>query len=175
MNTPNKLSLIRIGCIPLIVLMMSLSEPWCRWAAVFLFAFASFTDFLDGHLARKHNLITDFGKFIDPVADKLLVLSTFIMLSDQKLLPAWFIIVILARELAVDGLRLVAMTKNLVIAAGPFGKIKTFSQMLLILYLMVFRLPFSHWLTLVFAVWVLFATVYSGIDYFLKNRSVFAS
>ena len=174
MNWPNRLSVIRVLCIPLITLLLYFSSPWCRWAAAVLFALACFTDFLDGHLARKNNWITDFGKFIDPVADKLLVLSAFIMLIHLGLVPAWLVILILARELSVDGLRLVAMTRKKVIAAGPLGKIKTASQMMVILLLMVIRQPlFSSWFGTLLGLWIIGITLFSGVDYFRKNASLF--
>ncbi len=173
MNWPNRLSIIRVLCIPVIVLLLYAAPAWCAWAAVAVFAFASFTDFLDGHLARKNQQITDFGKFIDPVADKLLVLSTMIMLMHLNLFPAWLLILILARELSVDGLRLVAMTRQKVIAAGPLGKIKTTSQMILILMLLVFRKPlFSTVPGIILGVWTGVITFWSGLDYFTKNLSV---
>ncbi len=174
MNLPNKLSILRVLLIPVIVLLMTLTPAWCMYAAAGCFIVAALTDFLDGYLARKNNWITDFGKFIDPVADKLLVLSTFVMLIHQGLMPAWAVVIILARELSVDGLRLVAMTKNHVIAAGPLGKIKTFSQMIFILYMMFFRRPaLSDPLSIVLTVWVVGITLYSGVDYFVRNKSVF--
>ena len=173
MNLPNKLSILRVCCIPLLVLLMYLTPAWCHWAALAVFLFASWTDYLDGHIARKQKIITDFGKFIDPVADKLLVLSTMIMLAHQQLMPAWTVILVLARELAVDGLRLIAATGGKVIAAGPAGKLKTVSQMIFIILLMVLQIPASsHWLTLIAMIWVMLITVYSGVDYFLKNRSL---
>ena len=107
MNWPNRLSLIRIACVPVITLLMVLdSMMWTHYAALFLFIAASITDFVDGWMARKYNLVTNFGKFIDPVADKLLVLCTMIMLSWHGLLPAWIVVAVVFRELAVDGLRL---------------------------------------------------------------------
>ena len=133
MNLPNKLSILRVCCIPLLVLLMYLTPAWCHWAALAVFLFASWTDYLDGHIARKQKIITDFGKFIDPVADKLLVLSTLIMLIYRGFMPAWAVVVILTRELCVDGLRLIAVTKGKVIAAGPLGKIKTVLQMFMII------------------------------------------
>ena len=155
MNWPNRLSVIRVLCIPVITALLYVFEPWCVWAAAIVFLLACFTDYLDGHLARKNNWVTDFGKFIDPVADKLLVLSTLIMLIHLRLVPAWLVILILARELSVDGLRLVAMTRGKVIAAGPLGKMKTVSQMILILLLLVVRKPlFSHWFLLLCGIWV---------------------
>lgn len=176
MNWPNRLSLIRIFSVPVLVFLMYGSEPWCRWAALAVFILASLTDFLDGYLARKHQWITDFGKFIDPLADKMLVLSAFMMLTEQKLLPAWFVVLILARELSVDGLRLVAMTQKKVIAAGKLGKIKTTSQMILIILIMIFRFhALSLWFPLLCTCWVAGITLWSGIDYFVRNRSVFSS
>ncbi len=173
MNLPNKLSLLRICCIPLIVLLLAMPASWCRWTALIVFILACLTDFLDGHIARKQQIITDFGKFIDPVADKLLVLSTMIMLISRLQLPAWTVILILARELSVDGLRLIAVTNGKVIAAGPAGKLKTASQMLMIIVLLVFNIPAaSHPITLILLIWVLAITIYSGVDYFLKNRSL---
>ena len=174
MNWPNRLSVIRVLCIPLITLLLYFSASWCRWAAAVLFALACFTDFLDGHLARKNNWITDFGKFIDPVADKLLVLSAFIMLIHLGLVPAWLVILILARELAVDGLRMIAGSKGQVIAAAKLGKLKTVSQMFYIILLFLVRVPvLSHPLLLLATFWILAITLWSGTDYFLKNQSVF--
>ena len=174
MNLPNKLSLIRVFCIPVFVFLLYLSASWSRWAAIFVFILASLTDFFDGYLARKHHWITDFGKFIDPLADKMLVLSAFIMLTELHQLPAWFTILVLARELSVDGLRLIAMTNKQVIAAGKLGKIKTFSQMIYILFLLFFNIhAFESWLSILFTCWVGMITLWSGMDYFIKNRSVF--
>ena len=176
MNLPNKLSLVRVFCIPVFVFLLYLSTSWSRWAAIFVFIFASLTDFFDGYLARKHHWITDFGKFIDPLADKMLVLSSFIMLTELHQLPAWFTILVLARELSVDGLRLIAMTNQQVIAAGKLGKIKTFSQMIYILYLLVFNIhAFDSLLSILFTCWIGIITFWSGTDYFIKNRKVFSS
>lgn len=173
MNWPNRLSIIRILSVPLLTVLLYASAPWCGWAALIVFVLACMTDFLDGHLARKNNWVTDFGKFIDPVADKLLVLSALIMLIHLQLIPAWLVILILARELSVDGLRLVAMTRGKVIAAGPLGKIKTASQMIVISILLCFRTPLlSSWFGICMAVWVSGITLYSGIDYFRKNASI---
>ena len=113
MNLPNKLSVARVLCIPAIVTLLHFFDPVCRYIAAALFIIGCLTDFLDGRIARKQNLVTDFGKFIDPVADKLLVLTTLIMLIHLGMMPAWIVIVILCRELAVDGLRMVAVRKRL--------------------------------------------------------------
>ena len=185
MNTPNKLSLLRVALIPVLVLCMYLPG----WPMVLLsaavFGAAAYTDYLDGHIARRDGLVTDFGKFIDPVADKLLNLSAMIMLTHVGLLPQWAVIVILARELAVDGLRMVAVGQGRVIAAGKLGKIKTVSQMVLILFLMIVgRLAPAVFpsttvlLTIVDVIgwimvaWVVAITVWSGVDYFKRNFDV---
>lgn len=173
MNLPNKLSLLRICLIPVMVILLYVHSNVCDILAAVVFAVGSFTDFLDGHIARSRNLITTFGKFIDPVADKLLVLSAMIMLIERGLLPAWVVVVVLARELSVDGLRLVAVSSGRVIAAGPLGKIKTASQMVMLLFLMFFRVPAtSMWLGWVLILWVAGITLWSGVDYFVRNKDV---
>ena len=175
MNLPNKLSVARVLCIPAIVTLLHFQEPACRIAAAVLFIIGCLTDFLDGRIARKRNLVTDFGKFIDPVADKLLVLTTLIMLIHLGLMPAWFVIVILCRELAVDGLRMVAVTKGQVIAAGPLGKWKTACQMILISAMLILNLSLAQsWPLAVLAGIVILLTIVSGVDYFVRNRSVLA-
>ena len=179
MNWPNRLSLIRIGSVPVITLLMVLDGfAWTGYAALFLFILAAITDFVDGHMARKYNLVTNFGKFIDPVADKLLVLSTMIMLSWHQLLPAWIVVTVLLRELAVDGLRLVAVEQGKVIAAGKLGKIKTVCQMVLVIAHLVYyvHLPLLHvlagWLLIPSQIAVVVMTLWSGADYFARNRQV---
>ena len=176
MNLPNKLSLTRIALIPVMVALMYPNTTVCNLLAAVVFALAAFTDFLDGHIARKQHIVTDFGKFVDPVADKLLVLSALIMLIQQELMLAWVVVVILARELCVDGLRMVAGSKGMVIAAGKLGKIKTTVQIVLILWLMLSRQPVmgnivSGALTLL----VLVMTLWSGVEYFRNNRSVIST
>ena len=179
MNLPNKLSLIRIASVPVITLLLVLDNlMWTRYAALFLFIFAAITDFVDGHIARKYNLVTNFGKFIDPVADKLLVLSTMIMISWHGILPAWLVVAVLFRELAVDGLRLVAVEQGRVIAAGKLGKIKTTVQMVLIIAHLVYyvHFPLLHilagWLLVPSQLAVLVMTLWSGVDYFIRNKEV---
>ena len=172
-NWPNRLSILRVLLIPVIVILLYASAPWCAWSAAIFFALAAFTDFLDGYLARRNHLITDFGKFIDPVADKLLVLSTMIMLIHLGILPAWMVIIILARELSVDGLRLVAMTKGQVISAGPLGKIKTASQMLMLVLMLILRKPlFSFVPGIIIGIWITGITIWSGADYFVRNADI---
>ena len=162
-------------CIPAIVTLLHFPDPVCRYIAAALFIIGCLTDFLDGRIARKRNLVTDFGKFIDPVADKLLVLTTLIMLIRLEMMPAWIVIVILCRELAVDGLRMVAVTKGNVIAAGPLGKWKTACQMVLISVMLILNLSFwSSWPVMVLTGIMVLLTVVSAVDYFVCNRSVLA-
>ncbi len=173
MNLPNKLSIARVLCIPAIVTLLHFPSDGCRIAAAALFILGCVTDFLDGRIARKQNLVTDFGKFIDPVADKLLVLTTLIMLIHLEKMPAWIVIVILCRELAVDGLRLVAVTKGQVIAAGPLGKWKTACQMVLISAMLILNLgAFDAWPLAVLTIVVVTLTLVSAVDYFVRNASV---
>ena len=172
MNLPNKLSLTRVALIPVMVALMYSNTQVCNILATIVFALAAFTDFLDGYIARKNHIITDFGKFVDPVADKLLVLSALIMLIQHGVMLAWVTVVILARELCVDGLRMIAVSSGKVIAAGKLGKIKTVSQIVLILWLMVSRQPvMRHVVSGLLTTWVLIITLWSGIDYFVKNDS----
>ena len=160
-------------CIPVIVILLYIPTPGCRYAAAAMFILGCLTDFLDGRIARKQNLITDFGKFIDPVADKLLVLTTLIMLIHLNLMPAWIVILILCRELAVDGLRLVAAARGKVIAAGPLGKWKTACQMVLISAMLLLNLPvFSVWPLTLLAIAVVALTLLSAVDYFVRNASI---
>ena len=185
MNTPNKLSLLRVALIPVLVLCMYQPGWFFILLSAAVFGAAAYTDYLDGHIARRDHIVTDFGKFIDPVADKLLNLSAMIMLTHAGLLPHWAVIVIPARELAVDGLRMVAVGQGRVIAAGKLGKIKTVSQMVLILFLMIVGrlLPVifpgaAVLLTIVSVIgwiitaWVVAITVWSGVDYFMRNFDV---
>ena len=171
MNLPNKLSLARALMIPVMVALMCFDSRVCMILAAAVFGAAAYTDYLDGHIARKRGIVTDFGKFIDPVADKLLNLSAMVMLTRLGLLPHWVVIVILARELCVDGLRMVAVGQGRVIAAGMLGKIKTTSQIVLVLWLLITGLPVSgNALSWLVAAWVVVITLWSGVDYFIKNK-----
>ena len=141
MNLPNKLSLLRVALIPVMVALMLPQTLVCDLLAAAVFAVAALTDYFDGHIARSRHLITDFGKFIDPVADKLLNLSAMMMLVQRGTLPGWVVVLILARELAVDGLRMVVVGQGRVIAAGKLGKIKTASQMVMLLFVLITHQP----------------------------------
>ncbi len=170
MNLPNKLSTLRVALIPVMVALMYPNTQVCNILALAVFAVAALTDFLDGYIARKHQLVTDFGKFVDPVADKLLVLSALIMLVQHQVMLAWVVVVILARELCVDGLRMIAVGHGQVIAAGKLGKIKTVSQIILVLWLMLTHQPvMSSWVSIALTAWALVITLWSGADYFARN------
>lgn len=176
MNWPNRLSLLRVGLVPLVVLMICIGASWSYTVALALFLAGSLTDWADGWMARRYKIVTNFGKFVDPVADKLLILSTMISLCGQGWIPAWACVVVLFRELAVDGLRLVAVEQGKVIAAGKLGKIKTCTQMaMLVVYLLAaigwLHVPVLNWTLLALAVAM---TLWSGVDYFWKNRALFA-
>lgn len=169
MNLPNQLTILRIVMIPVCLVLWALGLP--IWAAA-VFALAAITDFLDGYIARKQGIVTTFGKFADPVADKILVLTAMIFLCADGRLPAWAVSIVAARELMVDGLRLVAVGKGNVIAAGWLGKIKTNLQFFCVLSGML--LPLDHVITLILAILMSLMTVISGVQYFWAARHVFA-
>lgn len=172
MNLPNKITLVRILLVPVVMMfLLTLQE----WLALAVFLLAALTDGLDGYIARKKRLITNMGKFLDPLADKLLISAVLIVLVQLQRLDAWMAILIISREFAVTGLRLVAAADGLVIAASRMGKLKTVSQIVAISLLILDNFPFSRWgLPLAdMAIWLaVILTVVSGIEYFLKNRSV---
>jgi CDP-diacylglycerol--glycerol-3-phosphate 3-phosphatidyltransferase len=175
-NLPNRLTLIRIALIPVFVVLMSFEELW--WAqvcAAVVFAAACVTDYLDGDIARKRNLVTNFGKFADPIADKLLVMSAYVVLVGQGRMPAWVCIAFLAREFTVSGFRLVAAGGGKIMAAGKLGKIKTFTQMVAVILLILAPAftaldPFGHITADVMMYVALFMTIWSGADYIIRNR-----
>ena len=176
MNLPNKLTVLRVIMVPFFIVFMlipSLGGAANKYIALALFCIASFTDFLDGHLARKHNLVTNFGKFMDPLADKLLVCSALICLSSLGKLATWIVLVIIAREFIISGFRLVASDNGIVIAASYWGKFKTVSHMAMIIMLILdFQNPVYYVLTQI-VVWVgLALTVISLADYVWKNKQV---
>ena len=188
MNIANKLTLLRIALIPVFILLLMPALAWgeiillganiplSQFIAALVFIIASFTDYLDGHLARKYNLVSSFGEFFDPMADKLLVIAAFVLLVELGRVPGWVVIVIISRELMVTGLRvLLAQHNGKVMAAALPGKIKTFSQMFAIIFFLLndagfvlINVPFA---TLMLYV-CLFFTIYSGVDYFYHARFV---
>ena len=174
MNLPNKLTILRIIMIPFFVLFMLLdggANQTYRYIAAVIFIVASFTDLLDGKIARKYNLVTNVGKFMDPLADKLLVCSGLICFVGLGQLPAWFVIIIISREFIISGFRLVASDNGVVIAASYWGKFKTVSQMIMSVLLIV-NIPALSILTAIFSAIALVLTVVSLIDYIAKNYRV---
>ncbi len=171
MNLPNKLTVLRILLVPVIVLLLLLGEGTVTdHIAAVLFVIGTATDFLDGKIARKRGLVTDFGKFMDPLADKLLVCSVMICLMPDGRVPAWAAVIIVAREFAVSGLRLVASSKGIVLAAGKLGKIKTALQTAWLLFLLL-HFPWNWWKTAetVLLILAVSLTVVSFTDYLIRN------
>ena len=175
MNLPNKLTVMRMILIPFFVFFMLAPyfEGYGNYIAVAIFIIASLTDMLDGKIARKYNLVTDFGKFMDPLADKLLVCSAMICLIEKGQLAAWIVIIIIAREVIISGFRLVAADNGIVIAASYWGKFKTVFQMLMVIVL-ILNIPNSFFAVLgtVLTYIALALTVVSLIDYIAKNKNV---
>ena len=194
MNLPNKLTLLRIILTPVFMAVLYWGFSGADYVALAIFVIASLTDLLDGKIARKYNLVTDFGKFADPLADKILVVAAMLWFVEVGRMPAWALLVVLLREFAVSGLRMIASDKGRVIAAGWSGKVKTASTMVCIVVMLAiapmvqdakFAMTLSSrypaprppilWVDTV-CVWVIvLTTLYSGVEYFVKNRDVIAS
>ena len=176
MNLPNKLTLLRICLIPVFVILMLSQVSNFFLISCIIFIIASITDFLDGKIARKYNLVTEFGTFMDPLADKLLVLSALICMIEYDLVAGWMVIIIVARELTVSILRAIAADNGKVIAASGGGKIKTTSQMIAIILLLIGANYSNSQIVFVGTIAMYIATIftlYSGIDYLYKNRELF--
>ncbi len=183
MNLPNKLTLFRVLLIPVFVVVlifykeMGVDLETARYISVFIFVLASCTDAVDGYIARKYNLITNFGKFMDPLADKLLVTSAMISmigLPSNVAMPSWVVVIVIAREFIITGFRLVAAEKKIVIAAGFWGKIKTVTQMVMITVLLLdFDGMFFIWAGYILIGLSVIFTIISAADYIFKNLDVF--
>ena len=171
MTLASKITLLRVAFIPIYMALMYLSggHPglW-MWLALAVFIIASMTDFVDGQIARKYNQVSDFGKFLDPLADKLLTISAMVMFCQWDVMPAWALMLVLAREFAVTGLRLIAVGKGKVIAAGWSGKVKTVCTMLGLCVWMAF--PTIGCLGWIITAIIVVTTLYSGVEYFIQNR-----
>ena len=176
MNLPNKLTVARVCMVPLFMVALMLNTEVSRVVATVIFALASFTDMLDGKIARKYNLITNFGKLMDPLADKILTAAAMVCLVELGDLAAWIVVIILFREYAITGLRSVAASKNIVVAANIWGKVKTVCQMIALMLLMlkpqiVALCGVNLGLILMYV--ALLLTVYSGVDYVVKlNKQI---
>ncbi|TFB23144.1 CDP-diacylglycerol--glycerol-3-phosphate 3-phosphatidyltransferase [Filobacillus milosensis] len=187
MNIPNKITILRIFLIPVFIILLVVPFNWGNFSmgeydlpvshliAAILFFIASFTDWVDGYYARKYNLVTNLGKFLDPLADKLLVSAALICLVDLGLASAWLVIIIISREFAVTGLRLVAAGEGIVLAASQMGKLKTTLQIGAAGFLLLHHFPLSYFnipLGTIFLYAAAIVTVISGVDYFKKNWHV---
>lgn len=170
MNLPNKLTMLRILLIPVFMVVLYWDFPGATWVAVAIFIIASFTDLLDGKIARKYNLVTDFGKFADPLADKMLVTAALLWFVEIGQMPAWALLIVLVREFAVSGLRMVAADKGRVIAAGWSGKVKTASTMVCIVLMLI--PPVAREISSLCVAVIVLTTIYSGVEYFIKNLDV---
>lgn len=191
MNLPNQLTVARLILTFIFVALLSLEDlSWSKTAALFVFAIAAITDFLDGYIARKHNLVTNFGKLMDPLADKVLMCAGFVLLTRLELIPAWIVVVILSREFMVTGLRLLASAEGVVLAAENLGKYKTIFQIVTVIYFLLFLaakeslIGFLQPLFNAFylgpdhlgmaLIWTsLILTAWSGWSYLWKNRKLF--
>ena len=163
MNLPNKLTMLRVLLIPVFMVVLYWDFPGATWVAVAIFIVASFTDLLDGKIARKYNLVTDFGKFADPLADKMLVTAALLWFVEIGQMPAWALLIVLVREFAVSGLRMIASDK---------GRVKTASTMVCIVLMF---LPIPGWLNTVCVAVIAITTLYSGVEYFVLNRDIIAT
>ena len=176
MNLPNKLTMMRVIMVPFFMVFAAMSHMGtpqfnATYALIagILFAVASFTDFLDGYLARKNHLVTDFGKFMDPLADKVLVMAALLWFVEAGRLPAWVLLVVIVREFAVTALRLIAVERGRVIAAAWSGKVKTASTMVCIVLMF---LPIAVWINHICVAVIVLTTIYSGVEYFMKNLDI---
>lgn len=186
MNVPNKLTVSRLGLTFAFLIVIFFSFPFANTCALILFVSASLTDYFDGKIARRDNLITNFGILMDPLADKILTCSAFIAFVGLKQVPAWMVVIIVARELAITGLRLLAASKQVVLAAEGYGKHKTISQIVAIISVLVLLSypEWGAWAEVVFAWWVpwfaecskwvaVILTLFSGVLYMTRNRELF--
>ncbi len=178
MNTPNKLTVLRMLLVPVFMVFALINGAFCQTIALIVFALASFTDYLDGKIARAQGLVTTFGKFMDPLADKLLTTAAFLVFMDKGLISPWVIIIVLFREFAVSGIRLVAAGTGEVIAASWWGKLKTVSQMVAIIltFVLIIVPVFTesvNYIIVNIAVWIsTVLTLVSGWDYIYKNKNL---
>ena len=171
MNTANKLTILRVVMIPAFLLVLYLNVPYANYWALAIFAAASITDTLDGYIARHYNQITDFGKFMDPLADKCLVTAAMLWFVEVGQMPAWALLIVIVREFGVSGLRMVAADKGRVIAAGWSGKVKPAATMVCIILML---LPLPEIVNQIGTAVIVLTTIYSGVEYFMKNADVLA-
>ena len=169
MNTANKLTILRVVMIPAFLLVLYLDVPYANYWALAILAAASITDTLAGYIARHYNQTTDFGKFMDPLADKCLVTAAMLWFVEVGQMPAWALLIVIVREFAVSGLRMVAADKGRVIAAGWSGKVKTAATMVCVLLML---LPLPEIVSQIGTAVIVLTTIYSGVEYFMKNADI---
>lgn len=167
MNLANKLTILRIFLVPVFLFFIAINIPYGTLIATIVFVLAALTDTLDGYIARSRNQVTKFGKFMDPLADKLLVTAALVSLVEMKKLTTWVVIIIIAREFAITSLRAVAASEGIVIAASKWGKAKTITQIVAIIAALL-ELPYNQYLIIMAVI----ITIVSGLDYLIKNRAV---
>lgn len=175
MNLANKLTVLRMILVPVFLICAMINTTTGNVVALAIFIIASITDKLDGYIARSRNQITNFGKFMDPLADKLLVTCALIILVERGIIPAWVVVVIIAREFVVSGLRTLAASQGVVIAASNWGKLKTVIQMIAIIMGLVYLVYSPSWLNMLTQGFIYLAgaiTIISGVDYFVKGKDV---
>lgn len=173
-NLANKITIFRVFLVPIFMLVLYSDMTYSTYAAAAVFIIASLTDALDGYIARSRNMITNFGKFADPLADKVLVSAALISLVDLGKIPGWVVVLIIAREFTITGFRIIAASEGITIAASPLGKIKTITQLIAIITILLGNFPFSFInfrFDMIMLYVSLFFTVISGIDYIYKNRA----
>ena len=170
MNTANKLTLLRVILIPVYLIIWHLDFAYNNIVALIIFILASVTDFIDGYVARHYNQVTDFGKFMDPLADKCLVTAAMLWFVEVGQMPAWALLIVIVREFAVSGLRMMAATNGTVIAAAWSGKVKTASTMVC---LVLMFLPIGKEINTICVAVIVLTTIYSGVEYFMKNIKAF--
>lgn len=178
MNLANKLTILRIILVPVFMIFLLSDIKYSDYIALFVFVFAAITDSVDGHVARSRGEITKFGKFMDPLADKLLVTAALVLLVELGKVPGWITFVIIAREFAITGLRVLAASENITIAASMWGKVKTITQMVAIVSLLMNNFPFNYIDFPFDQIMLIIATIFtviSGVDYLYKNRKVFSN
>lgn len=174
MNIANKITLLRVILVPIFMIVLYSDLAYSTYIAAAIFIFASFTDTLDGYLARSRNLVTNFGKFVDPLADKILVSAALISLVGMDKIPAWVVVTIIAREFTITGFRVIAASEGVTIAASPLGKFKTITQLIAISLLLLNNFPFEGMnipMDKIMLYVSLFFTVLSGVDYLKRNLS----
>lgn len=173
MNLANKITLFRVLLVPIFMIVLYLDIDNSNIYAAIIFITASLTDTLDGYIARSRNLVTTFGKFIDPLADKVLVSAALIALVEMGKVPAWIVVIIISREFTITGFRIIAASEGITIAASPWGKIKTITQLIAIILILLDNFPFTYFnfkMDIIVLYISLFFTVFSGYDYIYRNK-----